>query len=257
MNKETFLNILKDGLSDFPEGSLADILYDYKEHFEVGFSSGKSEEEIISELGDPNDIVFQYRNGYLKKYDSPDVEDSFDDFNDFSEIRETEFINEANYEDVKFTHSNQEDNNYSNDSEKNTNDYTYTKESKKTTNKNVNNMLLGIIVLILAGTLFGPFAVGMSVSVIGVLISLVAAFFALSIGGIGILVGKVMTNTIGIFVFPAFILDFPNSVIAFIVLGSILGLLLFSICTYYFIKLCARLCVKFINWITPLIKGEK
>lgn len=250
MNKETFLNILKDGLSDFPEGSLADILYDYKEHFEVGFNSGKTEEEIINELGDPNDIVFQYRNGYLKSYDSPTDENSF---NDFTEINEADFINEAKFEDVKFTTSNEEN---TNNKDKN-NDYSYSKEPKNTTNKNVNNMLLGIIVLILVGFLFGPFAVGLSVSVVGVLISLVAAFFALSIGGIGILVGKVVTNTIGVFVFPAFILDFPNSVIAFIVLGSVLGLLLFSICTYYFVKLCIRLSVKFINWIVPLIKGEK
>ena len=37
MTKELFLEILKDGLYDFPEGELSDILYDYKEHFDVGF----------------------------------------------------------------------------------------------------------------------------------------------------------------------------------------------------------------------------
>ena len=69
MTKELFLKILRDRLSDFPEGKLSDILYDYKEHFDVGFSLGKSEGEIIEELGDPNDIVAQYRDGYLKEYE--------------------------------------------------------------------------------------------------------------------------------------------------------------------------------------------
>lgn len=50
MIKDIFLDILRQDLNDFPEGKLSDILYDYKKHFDIGFSSGKSDDEIIINL---------------------------------------------------------------------------------------------------------------------------------------------------------------------------------------------------------------
>ena len=65
MTKNEFLKILENGLKDFPQEELQDILYDYKEHFYNGEKEGKTEEEIINELGDPYVIVNQYRSGYV------------------------------------------------------------------------------------------------------------------------------------------------------------------------------------------------
>lgn len=53
MNKMEFFKILEEGLIDFPAHELQEILYDYKEHFSNAQSDGKTEEEIIEELGDP------------------------------------------------------------------------------------------------------------------------------------------------------------------------------------------------------------
>ena len=70
MTKYEFLNIIANGLSDFPKQELQDILYDYEEHFRNGFADGKTDEEILNELGDPYKIVNQYRSQYIQRYDS-------------------------------------------------------------------------------------------------------------------------------------------------------------------------------------------
>lgn len=61
MNKKEFLHILEISLSDFDDEEKKEILYDYEEHFRIGEESGKSEYELIKELGDPNKIANQYR----------------------------------------------------------------------------------------------------------------------------------------------------------------------------------------------------
>ena len=66
MNKMEFFKILEEGLIDFPAHELQEILYDYKEHFSNAQSDGKTEEEIIEELGDPYTIVNQYRSNYMQ-----------------------------------------------------------------------------------------------------------------------------------------------------------------------------------------------
>lgn len=57
MNREEYLKQLKAALKPLPEDELQDILYDYEEHFDIGLSKGKSEEEISAELGDPKEIA--------------------------------------------------------------------------------------------------------------------------------------------------------------------------------------------------------
>jgi uncharacterized membrane protein len=44
-----------------PETDKKDILYDYEEHFRVGLTEGKSEEEIARSLGNPQVIGNSYR----------------------------------------------------------------------------------------------------------------------------------------------------------------------------------------------------
>jgi len=65
MTQNEFFNILMDGLKDFPETKLQNIISYYQNNFSLGSSVGKTEEEVINELGDPNLIVNKYRNEYL------------------------------------------------------------------------------------------------------------------------------------------------------------------------------------------------
>lgn len=64
MNKDEYLSDLKRHLNGFSEAELQDILSDYREHFSIGISKGKTEEEISKELGDPKDIANNFKNNY-------------------------------------------------------------------------------------------------------------------------------------------------------------------------------------------------
>jgi uncharacterized membrane protein len=62
MNKVEFLHILELTLVSFKIEDKKEILYDYEEHFRIGEENGKSEAELIEELGDPKNIALQYNN---------------------------------------------------------------------------------------------------------------------------------------------------------------------------------------------------
>ena len=47
-----------------PEKERRDILLDYEEHFNSGLSEGKTEEEIVSELGTPEEVAAEF--GYKR-----------------------------------------------------------------------------------------------------------------------------------------------------------------------------------------------
>jgi uncharacterized membrane protein len=65
------MNLLKDSLSEFSTDEKNDIIYDYEEHFSIGLESGKNEEEICKELGDPYMIAKQYKiNSTIEKASS-------------------------------------------------------------------------------------------------------------------------------------------------------------------------------------------
>ena len=57
MNKEQYLSKLKTML---PEYESQEILNDFEEHFKAGLEEGKTEQEIISTLGNPMDIAKEY-----------------------------------------------------------------------------------------------------------------------------------------------------------------------------------------------------
>ncbi|MFS0674818.1 HAAS signaling domain-containing protein [Ornithinibacillus sp. 179-J 7C1 HS] len=57
MNKEQFLTNLHDALKRLPSSEREDILQDFREHFEIGISEGKTEEEIAKGLGTPQQIA--------------------------------------------------------------------------------------------------------------------------------------------------------------------------------------------------------
>lgn len=60
MNKTEFLNVLHNHLSKISQADRTDILYDYEEHFSIGLEQGKTEEEIVKDLGDPRIIAKQF-----------------------------------------------------------------------------------------------------------------------------------------------------------------------------------------------------
>lgn len=65
MNKREYLYQLEKYLQGFPEDEVRDILSDYEEHFHIGISKGKTEEEISKELGKPEDIARTYKGSYI------------------------------------------------------------------------------------------------------------------------------------------------------------------------------------------------
>lgn len=67
MNRNEFLNILEKSLGNVTQSDRIDILYDYKEHFNIGVAEGKSEEDICLALGDPRAIAKQYRVDHIVK----------------------------------------------------------------------------------------------------------------------------------------------------------------------------------------------
>ncbi|MBW4827190.1 MAG: DUF1700 domain-containing protein [Clostridiaceae bacterium] len=72
MNRKEYINNLKFYLQDLPENEIEDIIYDYKEHFRVGISRGKTEEEISEELGDPRNIAKMFKNSLKSNQNEKD-----------------------------------------------------------------------------------------------------------------------------------------------------------------------------------------
>lgn len=213
MNKQDFFTIIKEGLNDFPEEELNDILQEYETYFKEGISQGKTEEEIINNLDNPFMIINKYRNNYLPKEDkisSPNIEPN------------TNYNN--SYTENDFTKS------------------TYNNKSTSTKSSNNNNLILKILIVALILVLFGPFLIAAFGIVIGLLISLIAIPFGLLVGGSAFLVGRLGVNFIG-FTVPNFLTDFPMDVAALITLGSFFATTLFIILTFYFIKFIV-ICIK-------------
>ncbi|WP_017187725.1 DUF1700 domain-containing protein [Alkalibacillus haloalkaliphilus] len=57
MNKQQYLNELRSHLISLNPQELQEILYDYEEHFENAKSDGKSELEVVNELGAPSKVA--------------------------------------------------------------------------------------------------------------------------------------------------------------------------------------------------------
>jgi uncharacterized membrane protein len=75
MVKNEFLDKLEYLLSRVPEQDRKEMLYDYQEHFEIGLANGRSQAELIAELGDPHviarDLLADYRTGRAEKDKTP------------------------------------------------------------------------------------------------------------------------------------------------------------------------------------------
>lgn len=63
MDKNHFMQILYTELKPMNPNEIADIMADFEEHFASGLVNGKSEDEIVSELGNPYEIASQFKDG--------------------------------------------------------------------------------------------------------------------------------------------------------------------------------------------------
>lgn len=75
MNKDEYLEKLKELLKDMPKDERKDILLDYEEHFMVGLEKGRTEEEISMALGNPETVAKQIKVEQMikKAEDKPSV----------------------------------------------------------------------------------------------------------------------------------------------------------------------------------------
>ncbi len=67
MTKKEYLKKLEGGLSGIPESDVKDIMADYEEHFSIGESEGRSEQELIESLGEPGTLGKQIKADYRIK----------------------------------------------------------------------------------------------------------------------------------------------------------------------------------------------
>jgi uncharacterized membrane protein len=74
-----FLTALDRALHGLGKEERDDILADYREHFEIGISQGKTESQIMRELGDPDSIAKLYTalNATSKAEKSRNLSDAF------------------------------------------------------------------------------------------------------------------------------------------------------------------------------------
>lgn len=227
MSKEEFLEILKNGLSDFPEGELSDILFYYKDYFDLSTEQGKNYDDIVNELGDPYDVVRKYRYNKENPILSPSivVSDSSDNYQSSEKFRA-----KNNYE---------------------KNSCIYKKKSTHST-----NLIFSLLIIALSFILLVPSILGVAGVIGSIFLAVIVSSFSLSVAGTITLIGKVV-HGIGLTILPEFILDFPNSVLAFSVLGSIFLFIFSVLLLYFFIKLLIHWSKKFFNWSSKKVKGER
>ena len=60
MNKQMFMKTMSRELEPLKQAAKQEILADFEEHFENGKTSGKTEEQVAEELGNPRELAAQY-----------------------------------------------------------------------------------------------------------------------------------------------------------------------------------------------------
>ena len=63
MTKKEYLDKLTKELGSMSYNDVKDILSDIEDHFTVGISAGKTEEDIANDLGDPKALAADYKEG--------------------------------------------------------------------------------------------------------------------------------------------------------------------------------------------------
>jgi uncharacterized membrane protein len=265
MTQNEFFNILMDGLKDFPEIKLQDIISYYIHKFTLGLSAGKTEEEIINGLGNPNLIVNKYRNEnlnttinseFLSNDTSTHISGKVSDIINTTFTKNISIYNKSNSMDNDFRINNSFPNNQDNFCDlHNSNipsdnvESNYTSIDLNSSNYNLSKQkynvdtILKICIVIVALVLFSSVITG----IIGCIIGILGLAISIFIASIGILVGGTFTNFIGLPNVPAFIANFPYTVIVLFSLGSISLSILLILLFYYLCKFFILTIIKIYN----------
>ncbi len=67
MNKAEYMEALRERLQYYNKALETEILEDYEQHFAEGLAEGRSEEEIIAELGNIEDMLQEFSQEDLKQ----------------------------------------------------------------------------------------------------------------------------------------------------------------------------------------------
>ena len=241
MTQIEFFNIIMNGLKDFPETKLQEIISYYENRFSLEASSGKTESQIINEIGDPHLLVNQYRNGYLQNDLSKNFASNTESCNyNFYSNDTLKNNNNIDHDGESSDFHNSEDSSRINSNSNSTYNYEkYNNSSKNSNTKNhINtNAILRIGILILALTIFSPLITG----IIGFIIGIFGLAISLFVSGVGLLIGGTFTNFVELPNLPLFISNFPFPVIVLFALGSIMISIVFIILFYYLGKWCLRI----------------
>ncbi len=68
MNRNEFIKTLEANLKGLPSSEKKEILYDYKEYFQIGLKSGKTEAALAKELGNPKNLAKEHQTEYHVKH---------------------------------------------------------------------------------------------------------------------------------------------------------------------------------------------
>lgn len=225
MNKNEFFNVLMDSLKDIPEKKLQNIILYYENLFNSEMSKGKSEEEIVSNLGNIDILINKCKEDSIRNEAEKDITDSF--FN--TELSNNDYLKlEKNYLISTETteNCNTEDTSYSYATDNNSGSVPNNTTIKKTVNI---NSILKVCILILSLIIFSP----IFASVFGIIMGILGSAIGLLFGSIGILIGGTFTSFAGIPNLPHFISNFPYPVLVLFCLGSVtLSIMLFILFCY-------------------------
>ncbi|MBU3192836.1 HAAS signaling domain-containing protein [Clostridium algidicarnis] len=233
MSQDEFLKILEKSLQGFSTDEKREILYDYEEHFCLGKENGKTNNEIIKELGNPLDIAKHYKSNRVAS------------------------INENQNNNYRENYNNQNSNN-------NYTENSNTQRSKKSNPMNDDSFSYSYtpnkLPKILIFLLLTPFVILPSIGIIlglyGSILGLFATSLAVVISGVALSLGGIFGTTI----LGLQIISFPNismipmPALLFAGIGTIALGALFFIGTLCLIKLLNRGTSKYFSLILSLLK---
>lgn len=219
MGKKEFINILVNGLIDMPKDQRDDIISQYEEHFDTEISNGKTEKEVIQDLGSPYEII--------GKYSGNNTTVSNDDVPKYSYVR---------------VENPEESNNYSYDK---TNSHSNVNYKNRKSEKSI----LAIIFIIIGLLIISPGIFGVIIALIATLFSGIAVSLALTFSSIILFFGKILNSGHLKTMLGPVIDQIPMLSTIFFLIGNIaLTILSFIIVTQIF-KFIWKLIKKLFNWI--------
>lgn len=220
MNKEEFLKDLERHLGGFSEEEKKEILYDYEEHFRIGFENGKTETELIEELGDPLSIANQYSSN--SGFEKVIVSD-----------------NNAEAEPVIYASASE--------TSANGNTYRHRYEDPLGPERSIFPSLLTAISLLLFNLIF---VLGIYIGLAGALLGLFSGAIASFFGGIVLTLGGIFGPIFGDF----FSTSFPSFLNVFFGIGTTAFGILFFIGDCYLGKYFIKGTIKYLKWNLSIIR---